>query len=144
MRFFMVALFACGCGSGRLEPNEYTGCGADENWRTFDDRETAGTVTVSDALGPVLSEPTGTVPAATRPILKWTRGLNDPGTPDGDVPHDGPSCNNCCPQWNLGGLTTLHVPPISGDVYDLQILDGATMLWRVITTLQEWTPPASS
>ena len=52
----------------------------------------------------------------------------------------GPGCNQCCPQFNTGSLSTLHLPPISGDVYDLQFsVDGAEV-WRVITTLQEWGP----
>jgi hypothetical protein len=133
---------ACG-GSGMRDPDEFTGCGTDENWRTFDDFE--GRSTVGDATAPVFTAPApGPVPASPKPVFGWAQDPNDPGAPDGDVPHvQGPDCMNCCPEFNIGQLSTLHLPPISGHVYDLQaVVDGA-VAYRVITTLQEWTPPDS-
>jgi hypothetical protein len=73
--------------------------------------------------------------------VTWSQDPADTGMPTGDVIHDGPMCNDCCPQWNGGALATLHLPPISGDAYDLQFSVGGSIAWRVITTLQEWTPP---
>jgi hypothetical protein len=143
---FLMLCALAGCGGGTVlpEPNEYVGCGSDEHWRTFDDRELAGQVQTSATLGPVFTAPAAgaTVLFAMRPTVAWMRGQNDPGAPAGDVPYmNGPGCNMCCPEFNIGGLSTLHLPPISGDVYDLQFSVGGKIVWRTITTLQEWAPP---
>jgi hypothetical protein len=136
----LVLLFAASCDSPTITP-EQTGCGTDENWRTFDDTEP--NATVDDTQAPVLTQPStdSTIPFAPKPVFAWKQSANTVGQPDGDVLHDGPSCNDCCPQYNTGALTTLHEPPISGDVYDLQFFDGGKLIYRVITTLQEWTAP---
>ena len=64
--------------------------------------------------------------------------------PTGDVAYqNGPGCTMCCPEWNLGALTSAHLPAISGNVYDLWFLIGGNVVHRVITTLQEWAPPAA-
>jgi hypothetical protein len=144
LALLMVLGSVAGCSgggsSGNREPDEYTGCGSDENWRTFEDQEK--TATVSDQSGPFVTSPSAgaSVPSSTKVKLTWQQDPNDPGQPDGDVPYMGPGCNQCCPQFNTGSLSTLHLPPISGDVYDLQFSIGATEVWRVVTTLQEWGP----
>ena len=136
--FLVVA--GCGGSGGNREPDEYTGCGSDENWRAFEDQEP--TATVSDTMSPLVTMPAAnaTVAFADKVKLTWQQDANDPGAPDGDVPYMGPGCNQCCPQFNTGALSTLHLPPISGDVYDLQFSIGGSEVWRVITTLQEWGP----
>ena len=53
-------------------------------------------------------------------------------------------CNACCPQFTPGSLTTLHLPPESGDIYDLQFTVDGSYVWRLVTTLQEWTPTRRS
>jgi hypothetical protein len=136
-------LLAGGCGGSpsHREPDEYTGCGSDEQWMTFDDNEAMATV--SSAMGPALTSPAAgaTVPSSTKPILTWDQDPNDPGMSTGDVVYvDGPGCMGCCPQFNPGALTALHLPPISGNEYDLQFTVGGDYLWRTVTTLQEWTP----
>jgi hypothetical protein len=138
-----LVLAACGGSSALLrEPDEYTGCATDEHWRTFDDQEPSAKV--SDAMAPSVTAPTaGMLASATKPVFSWSQDPGDPGQAAGDVPHDGPGCNNCCPEWNLGALTTLHLPAISGDVYDLQFSTGGSVTHRVITTLQEWAPTDS-
>ena len=139
-----ACLFVVGCGGAGAtprEPDEYTGCGSDEQWHTFDDNEPLATV--SNSTAPVLTQPVAgaTVPSSTKPILQWNQDPSDPGKNDGDVSYiDGPGCMACCPQFNTGALTSLHLPAISGDEYDLQFTVGGSYLWRTITTLQEWTP----
>jgi hypothetical protein len=137
-----LLLAACsGKTTALREPDEYVGCASDEHWRTFDDQEPHATV--ADATGPAFTAPTAgaTLPSATKPIFVWNQDPNDPGmVPLGDVPHSGPGCNSCCPEWNTGALTVMHLPPISGDVYDLQVTTDGSVSHRVITTLQEWTP----
>jgi hypothetical protein len=145
MRLVLISLLLAGCGSpaGPREPDEYTGCATDETWRTFDDQEPQ--TSVSDAMSPVFTMPSAgaTIPLAQKPVFAWNQDPNDVGAKDGDVPYmDGVGgCNMCCPQFNIGALTTLHLPPISGDAYDLQFSVGGTVVWRLNTTLQEWTPP---
>ncbi|MDB4969892.1 MAG: hypothetical protein JWN44_5581 [Myxococcales bacterium] len=141
--FLAGMLLVAGCtnhtGTGR-EPDEYTGCGTDENWRAFSDQES--TATVADATAPKVTSPAAgaTVPSATKPKIVWQQNATDVGMPDGDVVHSGPSCTDCCPQFNTGSLSTLHLPPISGNAYDLRITVDGAEVWRVITTLQEWGP----
>jgi hypothetical protein len=132
---------SCGSSTQSREPDEYTGCGTDENWRTFDDQEHLSTV--ADATAPQFTSPApmAMIPSAEKPIVQWNQDPNDPGANDGDVPYMGIGCNDCCPEFNPGALTSLHLPPISGDVYDLQFVVGGSVDHRVITTLQEWTPP---
>ena len=43
-----------------------------------------------------------------------------------------------CPQWSQGS-STLHLPPISGTVFDLQVTKDGKVVHRVLTTLQKWT-----
>ena len=135
-----LAAAGCGGATASREPDEYTGCGSDANWRAFDDQEPSSTV--ADATGPNVIMPAAgtTVPASPQPKFAWQQDPNDPGQPDGDVPYMGPGCTDCCPQFNTGALTTLHLPPISGDVYDLQLTVDGKVAWRVVTTLQEWGP----
>jgi hypothetical protein len=135
-----VLLIGCGGSPTHREPDEYTGCGSDEQWMTFDDNEPQAIV--SAMTGPVLTQPTGMVASSPKPILQWNQDPGDPGQHDGDVTYvDGPGCMGCCPQFNIGALTSLHLPAISGDEYDLQFTVAGDYLWRTITTLQEWTPP---
>jgi hypothetical protein len=129
------AILIGGCsGSAHREPDEYTGCGSDETWRTFEDQEPLATV--SDAMAPLVTSPgAGATVTSVRPlIVRWQPDPADVGAPDGDVPHDA----NSCPEYNTGSLQTLHLPPISGDAYDLQFTVDGRVAWRVITTLQEW------
>ncbi|HEX8953010.1 MAG TPA: hypothetical protein VF945_14240 [Polyangia bacterium] len=133
----LSAIWIAGCSGGTTgrEPDEYTGCGSDETWRTFADQEPLATV--SDAMAPLVTLPAAgaTVPSSSPLVVKWQPDPNDVGAPDGNVPHDATSC----PEYNIGaGLQTLHLPPISGDAYDLQFSVGGKVVWRVITTIQEW------
>src|SRR5438128_284948 len=122
----LLLLVACSTPSLR-EPDEYTGCASDEHWRTFDDQ--AHNAVVADATGPAVTQPDLTRPlAAPAPIFMWNQDPNDQGMTLGDVPHDGPGCNACCPEWDLGALGTAHLPPINGDVYDLQFSSGGTVI----------------
>jgi len=140
----LLALCASACGpagtTGR-EPDEYTGCASDEHWRTFDDQEP--TATVDDTQAPPLTAPAAgaTLPAASAPMLTWRQSMSDSGQPDGDVPHViGPGCDNCCPQYNTGAITTLHLPASSGNLYDLQFTIDGQIAHRVLTSLQAWKP----
>ena len=133
----LVAAAGCGGSTGSREPDEYTGCGSDENWRAFDDQEPSATK--DDAQAPLVTMPAAgaTVALADKVKLTWQQDANDVGAPDGDVPHDA----NACPEYNTGSLQTLHLPPISGDAYDLQFTVDGKVAWRVITTIQEWGAP---
>jgi hypothetical protein len=142
MRALVVALALVGaCSSPNIlrEPDEFVGCATDENWRTFDDQQ--HNAVVADATAPAVTQPNLTAPVPAKSVFKWNQDPNDPGMDTGDVPHDGPGCNNCCPEYNIGALTTAHLPPISGNVYDLQFSSGDKVVYRVMTTLQEWTAP---
>jgi hypothetical protein len=133
----LLTMTGCSSPSTGREPDEYTGCGTDETWRTFEDQEPMSTV--GDTMAPLITQPAAgaMVPSSMPLVLKWQQDPNDVGAPDGDVPHDA----NSCPEYNTGSLMTLHLPPISGDAYDLQFTVDGKVAWRVITTLQEWQAP---
>src|SRR5581483_6297645 len=99
MRLFfagVLLLAACGGKATPREPDEYTGCGTDENWIAFDDQEP--NATVGDATAPQFTQPpAGAIPFATKPTLMWNQDPSDPGMMLGDVPHNGPGCTDCCP-----------------------------------------------
>lgn len=140
--WMMLAVCLAGCGhpvgTGR-EPDEYTGCATDEHWRTFDDQEP--TAMVDDSQAPPITAPTSGATLTAPPMITWKQSMADVGAPDGDVPHvNGPGCDNCCPQYNTGAITTLHLPAISGNSYDLQFLVAGEVVHRVLTTLQAWKP----
>jgi hypothetical protein len=132
----LLLLLACSSPPVR-EPDEYTGCGKDENWITFDDQE--HNVKIDDTQAPQVTAPmAGSF--SDKQIFTWNLDVNEPGTPDGDVQYMCAPTDHCCDQWNIGALTTLHLKAISGDVYDLKLWVGGTIVHRVVTTLQEWTP----
>ncbi len=142
-RFSLLLVLVAGCGGGvtHRAADEYTGCGGDEQYRLLEDAEP--TATVDDTQAPQLTQPAdgASISGSTKPIVTWNQDPNDPGKPDGDVPYlDGPGCTACCPQFTIGGLTTLHLPPESGNIYDLHFTVDGNYIWRLITTLQEWTP----
>jgi len=143
MRLMLGALLLAGCGGGpsHRAADEYTGCGGDEQYRLLEDGE--ATATVDDALAPQMTQPANgaSVPFSPKVIVKWNQDPNDPGAPDGDVPYmDGPGCMACCPQFTTGALTSLHLPPESGNIYDVHFTVDGNYAWRLVTTLQEWTP----
>ncbi len=155
MRSLAIAslLLVVGCGSGIRPPDEYTGCATDEHWHRFDDIESSHQVVADDTLAPDLTFPTsGTLVSpspspfgADLPRFTWTPQPFDPGSPTGNVVYmNGPGCDQCCPEFNLGALKTAHLPAISGDVYDLQFFLGTAMTHRVLSTLQEWSPTAAT
>lgn len=142
-RLSMLVLLVAGCGGGpsHRAADEYTGCGGDEQYRLLEDGES--TSVVDDTQAPQMTQPANgaSVSGSVKPIVKWNQYANSPGQPDGDVPYiDGPGCMACCPQFSMGGLTSLHLPPESGDIYDVHFTVDGNYLWRVVTTLQEWTP----
>ena len=126
----VLLLSACG-GAGTLaqrEPDEYVGCATDENWALFDE---VGDVIDDGAAPLVLSPGRGASVGATPVDITWQATPTIVGQLTGDVP-------TTCPQWSQG-YSTLHLPTISGTVYDLQIVQGGRVVHRVLTTLQKWT-----
>lgn len=134
------AILLGGCSSPNVgrEPDETTGCATDETWRTFQDQEPAATV--SDAMAPLITMPAAgaSVSASAQLVIAWQQDANDVGMPGGNI---AATDTTCATQYNTGALGPLHLPPISGDAYDLQFIVGGSVAWRVITTLQEWGSP---
>jgi hypothetical protein len=131
----VLAALAAGCQATppQREPDEYDGCATDENWRTFDDKETTHQVTVDDSQAPSYSTPAGngmSFPSSAPATFAWNLTPTLPGKPTGDA-----TCTRCP---SCGPLLPSHLPPVSGDVFDLQFSTGGTVVYRVITTLQTW------
>lgn len=135
-----AALFsgACSNSTDSLEPI-YEACATDENWRTFDDYETTGRVVSDQSVTAKWVMPTSDMSysAASSPILQWQPSSSSAGTPDGDA---------TCPQFqptSLGKLGPLHLPAVSGTIYDLHFASGGQDVYRVITTRQRTGVPAN-
>jgi hypothetical protein len=137
-RFVLVALAAgtlAACSNGAAiprQPDEYVGCATDENWQTFD--ETPEVVSAADS--PMLTGPMNRTLAADPANFDWQPDPSTVGSPTGDVAMT-------CAQWNQG-FTELHLPPITGCVYDVQISFDGEVQHRVLTTLQQWTASAET
>ena len=137
----LVQLVACGSPApppaprtadeldGELVPP--AGCGSDENEQTFDDLETTKMVIVDDARAPLFTTPISgaTLPGAAPPMFVWQPTPTEVGKPHGTV-----SCSEC---------TVCHLPPVSGDVFDVQFSIGGTVVYRIVYTSQQWSPPAA-
>ena len=129
--------FASACGGNpslaRREPDEYVGCATDEAWALFDDVPAI----IDDAQAPrLVSAVSGAMLASTPVDLTWQATPTSTGAPMGDIA-------SSCPQWSLG-YTTLHLPPVSGTLYDLQLSSGGEVKHRVLTSLQKWTASADT
>lgn len=127
---------ACQPGTGTREPDAYEGCATDELWRVFDDAERGlaqGNAETAPAFEPPITE--GAQLAATSPPrFTWQLTPETSGNPNGNATC--PQCSTC------GGIGTQHLPEVTGEAFDLQFrIDGA-VVYRVVTTLQRWDPPA--
>jgi hypothetical protein len=139
---FLGVLLGAGCSSATsLEP-VYDACASDENWRTFDDYETTGRVENDPSNDPMWLMPmmNAVVPSAMPAIIQWQPTMTDPGMMYGDA---------VCPQFQPGSIsglsaTPLHLPPVSGTVYDLHFAMNGTDVYRVVTTQQQEAAPIAS
>lgn len=138
-----ATLTAACSGSPSLEPT-YEGCANDENWVTFDDYEKTGRVTETGSSIPVWMMPAvdAMVSAAAAPVFQWQPSAGNAGTPDGSA-----SCAQFQPTAlsgaRGGGLHITHLQPISGPVYDLHFTVDGSDAYRLVTTRQRTSVPAS-
>jgi len=126
----LVQLAACGGGAtiARREPDEYAGCATDENWPLFDENPDI----VDDTQAPLVTSPHDGASVPGTPVdVDWQVTPSDVGDEAGDIA-------TSCAQWSTG-YTTLHLPPVSGTIYDLQLVAGGQIRHRVLTSLQKWT-----
>jgi hypothetical protein len=148
-----IGLCAAGCGGPtHREVDEYTGCSNDEQFMLLEDGEAHAIVDDTQAPQVIMPAPNTTVPFATKVNLVWNQNPTNPGDIHGDVPFiDGVNgCNACCPMFEPGALMDfgqgasrfepLHLPPLSGDIYDLHFTVDGRYDWRLITNFQEWIP----
>lgn len=136
-RLLVILTLASSCDGratlAQREPDEYVGCATDESWPLFDE---VADLTDDSASPLVLSPGYGATVSALPVDITWQDTPTTVGRPIGDVPA-------VCPQWSQG-YTTLHLPQISGTVYDMQIVQGGKVVHRVLTTLQRWTASAET
>lgn len=132
----MMVLLASACGGATLakrEPDEYVGCATDEIWPLFDE----ATDLVDDSQAPLILTPSDGASLPSTPVdVTWQVTPTIVGEPQGDIAAT-------CAQWNTG-YTTLHLPPVSGTIYDLQLVSGGEIKHRVLTSLQKWAASADT
>lgn len=143
IRFAGLALLSStvmGCsGSGGLVP-AYEGCATDENWRTFDDYIETDRIQSDAANLPKWLQPTtNSAPASAPPTFSWQPSATNSGSANGNA-----SCEKFTPTSLKPGLSPRHEPPVSGIVYDLHFAAAGTTVYRVLTTRQSATLPAST
>jgi hypothetical protein len=138
---------AIGCSPGSGSEPTYEGCASDENGRTFDDYIASARIKVDAASSPSWLQPKNgwTAPSSTPATFAWQPTPTNAGTASGDA-----TCAKFMPQSVPGpatrsarGLVPLHEPPVSGTVYDVHFAVAGADTYRVLTTRQETTLPAS-
>jgi hypothetical protein len=143
--FATLALAACSSTppAAPRDPDAYQGCGTDENWRSFNDQELAHLVKVDDTQATLFTTPAApgmSFPSATKPTFAWqpSRALAGRMNGDASCPNNCSLCPTIPPACNLCGE---HLPATSGDTYDLQFSVDGAVDYRLISTLQFFTPP---
>ena len=129
----LFALPACSSPAGR-PPDAFEGCATDENSATFDDYGARTTLDAQRAPRWLEPAPAAMLPAATVTALRWQPTPTDAGRPSGNA-----SCPERCPTCRL---QPEHLPPVSGNVYDLHVYAAGVEIYRVVTTLQSFTAEA--
>jgi hypothetical protein len=133
-----LLLLAAACHSHDDGGALYEGCATDENRVTIDDYEGSGRIREDAGRGPLFTAPApgAALPAAAPPTFAWQPSPADPGRASG---------NASCPQCPDCSFSAQHLPAVSGYTFDLRILKkaGGAPVYRVLTTKQRCTPPAS-
>jgi hypothetical protein len=134
----LLCLMACS-GANTRDPDIYEGCSTDENRSLFDDYETTGRVKIEPAQAPQWSSPMdgASLPRSQPPTFAWQPTPGDAGRPSGTA-----SCMQCAACGTLLSLEPQHLPPVSGNAYDLLFKADGVEVYRVVTTLQTFTPRA--
>lgn len=135
-----ITLTLCAChgpGDG-VEPS-YEGCASDENWSLMDDHIRTSRINSDVQTAPQLLEPAegATLSGGTPAMFRFQPSSSLAGNANGDA---------SCPQFQpsrFGGVRPLHLPPVSGTVFDLQLTVDGTVAHRVLTTRQAAAVPAS-
>lgn len=139
----LAALAGCNkAAPGIHEPERYEGCATDENWRTFDEQELGRLVKTDDTQATLFAPPLvdgASLPLASKPTFTWQPSMSVTGKMNGDAscPKNCTLCARIPPDCNLCGQ---HLAATSGDTYDLQFSVGGTVAYRLVTTLQYFTP----
>lgn len=135
----VVLLFGLPCckGSSDRPPDATEGCATDENAEAFTDYLASGRVMSDAARAPRWLEPApgSTLAAAMPATLRWQPSPTDAGRPNGTA-----SCPDRCPTCRL---SPEHLPPVSGNVFELRFSAGGAEVYRVMTSLQSFTPDAA-
>ncbi len=119
-----------------LEP-VYEGCATDENWRALDSvgSQPVGEPQVAANTPIWLSPQPGAELDAGSPVrFRFAASADDKGADRGDAR---------CPQYEPQRLGPRHLPAVSGTLFELRIERDGVPLYRLLTTRQIASPPAS-
>lgn len=140
MPLLSLLLGVAGCHEHGTGPEPaFEGCASDENWVTFDDYISTGRTKTDAPLVPVWLEPaaSATPPSSTPPAFRFQPSQTVPGSTNGDA-----SCPQFSPQRRRG-FVALHLPPVSGTVFDVHFAVDGTDAYRVLTTKQSTGVPTA-
>jgi len=127
-------LFLCQCDdlSAKGPEPSYEGCTSDENWITLDNALKSASAQVGPEQAPIFTEPTSDAFLASdvAAVFRFAPSKSSAGQRDGNV---------TCPQYqpqHHGGLSPLHLPEVTGTVFDLHVRIDGSDVYRVLTTRQ--------
>lgn len=133
-----LLLLACSAGEGKGPEPSYEGCATDENWPTVD-------AALSGASDDSLQAPVFLAPAAAdsltseiSPQFRFQPSARDSGSDHG---------NASCPQYQPASSASrapLHLPAVSGTLFDLHVQKDGQDVYRVLTTRQSASVPLST
>lgn len=128
-----------GCGHGGSEAT-FEGCTTDENLEMMNDLIKTNRIKSDPQAEPQFTQPMAgaTLPSSSPPTFRFQPSATNVGSPSGDA---------TCPQFQptlSGSLKILHLPAVSGTIFDLQITVDGAVAYRVLTTQQSTSVPAGT
>lgn len=130
----LLLLAVCQCSdlSAKGPEPSYEGCASDENWMTLDAALAGLSDQVDPADAPIFTAPTGgaSVASDVAPVFRFEPSRSSAGQSGGNV---------TCPQYqpqHLRRFDSLHLPAVTGTVFDLHVSIAGSTVYRVLTTRQ--------
>ena len=130
----LLCLFLCQCSdlSEKGPEPSYEGCATDENWMTLDAALRDASTEVHVAEAPIFLAPASaaSLDADVAPVFRFAPSRSSAGQSGGNV-----SCPQYQPQ-HVAGTGPLHLPVVTGTIFDLHVAIAEADVYRVLTTRQ--------
>jgi hypothetical protein len=129
--FLCLLLCQCSDLSEKGPEPSYEGCATDENWITLDAALRDASSEVDAAQAPIFTMPTSgeSLASDVATVFRFAPSRSSAGQSGGNV---------TCPQYQPqhAGTTPLHLPAVTGTIFDLHVAVAGVDVYRVLTTRQ--------